>query len=71
MSSDPRSSTVDAIVRRSAGRFPDRVALRFDDRTVTYRELDDAVSRAAAHLLSLGLSSGDRVAAYGTNSDAT
>ncbi|HET8993902.1 MAG TPA: acyl-CoA synthetase [Rhodococcus sp. (in: high G+C Gram-positive bacteria)] len=70
MSSDPRSSTVDAIVRRSAGRFPDRVALRFDDRTVTYRELDDAVSRAAAHLLSLGLSSGDRVAAYGTNSDA-
>lgn len=70
MSPDPRSSTVDAIVRRSAGRFPDRVALRFEDRTVTYRELDDAVSRAAAHLLSLGLGSGDRVAAYGTNSDA-
>ncbi|MFD6860235.1 acyl-CoA synthetase [Rhodococcus sp. NPDC060090] len=70
MSSDPRSSTVDAIVRRSAGRFPDRVALRFENRTVTYRELDDAVSRAAAHLLSLGLDSGDRVAAYGTNSDA-
>ncbi|MEE2058325.1 acyl-CoA synthetase [Rhodococcus artemisiae] len=70
MSPDPRSSTVDAIVRRSAGRFPDRVALRFEDRTVTYRELDDAVSRAAAHLLSLGLGPGDRVAAYGTNSDA-
>jgi fatty-acyl-CoA synthase len=70
MSPDPRSSTVDAIVRRSAGRFPDRVALRFENRTVTYRELDDAVSRAAAHLVSLGLDSGDRVAAYGTNSDA-
>ncbi|MGN5237067.1 acyl-CoA synthetase [Rhodococcus sp. SJ-3] len=70
MSPDPRSSTVDAIVRRSAGRFPDRVALRFEARTVTYRELDDAVSRAAAHLLSLGLGPGDRVAAYGTNSDA-
>ncbi|NLU65400.1 acyl-CoA synthetase [Rhodococcus sp. HNM0563] len=70
MSPDPRSSTVDAIVRRSAGRFPDRVALRFEARTVTYRELDDAVSRAAAHLLSFGLGPGDRVAAYGTNSDA-
>ncbi|MEE2032106.1 acyl-CoA synthetase [Rhodococcus chondri] len=70
MSPDPRSNTVDSVLRRSAARFPDRVALRFDARALTYRELDDAVTRAAAHLLSLGLSPGDRVAAYGTNSDA-
>ena len=49
------SSTVDDIVRRSAARHPDRVALVFDDRTWTYAALDDAVSRAAAHLLGLGL----------------
>ena len=41
------SSTVDDIVRRSATRHPDRVALVFDDRTWTYAALDDAVSRAA------------------------
>lgn len=64
------SSTVVGIVRRSARREPDRVALRFADRRWTYAELDDAVSRAAARLLALGLRHGDRVAAYGKNSDA-
>ena len=64
------SSTVDDIVRRSAARHPDRVALVFDDRTWTYAALDDAVSRAAAHLLGLGLTGGDRVATVGVNSDA-
>ncbi|KMS89869.1 acyl-CoA synthetase [Prauserella rugosa] len=65
-----RSSTIADIPRRSASRTPGRVAVRFADRTWTYAELDAAVTRAAAHLLSLGLRSGDRVAAYGKNSDA-
>src|SRR5690606_23855889 len=69
MTPDPRQSTVDGILHRTAARYPARVALRFGDRQFTYRELDDAVTRAAAHLLSLGLTKGDRVAAYGTNSD--
>ncbi|CAM3360013.1 fatty acyl-CoA synthetase [Nocardioides dubius] len=68
--SDPRGNTVDSIIRRSAGRQPDRVALTFADRSWTYRELDEATSRAAAHLLSLGLAKGDRVATVGANSDA-
>lgn len=67
---DPRSSTVDQIVHRSAARTPDRVALTYADRSWTYAELDAAVSRAAAHLLSLGLSHGARVATVGANSDA-
>ncbi|MGV9737505.1 acyl-CoA synthetase [Rhodococcus aetherivorans] len=70
MSSDPRANTVDGVLHRSAARFPHRTALRFGDRTLTYRELDDAVTRAAARLRALGLNQGDRVAAYGTNSDA-
>ena len=70
MSLDARTDTVDGVLRRSAAKFPDRRALTFEDRTWTYRELDDAVSRAAAYLQSLGLSAGERVAAYGTNSDA-
>lgn len=65
-----RSSTVADVLRRSAARTPGRVALRFAGRQWTYAALNDAVSRAAAHLLDLGLEKGDRVAAYGKNSDA-
>ena len=67
---DPRSSTVDDVLHRSAMRSPDRVALEFADRSWTYAELDAAVSRAAAYLLGLGLVRGDRVATVGANSDA-
>ncbi|MFF9396894.1 fatty acyl-CoA synthetase [Streptomyces griseoluteus] len=63
-------STVDGVLRRTARRTPARVALKYGDRTWTYAELDDAVSRAAAWLLARGLDKGDRVAAYGHNSDA-
>ncbi|MFD5465957.1 acyl-CoA synthetase [Kitasatospora sp. NPDC127059] len=70
MIEDPRAGTVDGLLRRSAGRTPDRIALTFGDRGWTYRQLDEAVSRAAGHLLGLGLRPGDRVAAYGRNSDA-
>lgn len=64
-----RSSTVDDIVARTARRVPDRVALRFEDRDWTYRQLDNAVTRAAAHLLDHAVP-GDRIATYGRNSDA-
>ena len=63
-------STVDGVLRRSARRTPARVAVEYGDRTWTYDELDAAVSRAASVLLAEGLSPGDRVGAYGHNSDA-
>ncbi|WP_431988534.1 acyl-CoA synthetase [Streptomyces parvulus] len=63
-------STVDGVLRRSARRTPARVAVEYRDRTWTYGELDSAVSRAASVLLAEGLAPGDRVAAYGHNSDA-
>ncbi|TCP52098.1 fatty-acyl-CoA synthase [Tamaricihabitans halophyticus] len=65
-----RSSSVADVLRRTAAKVPERTALRFDTRDWTYAELDAAVSRAAAALLRLGLRKGDRVAAYGRNSDA-
>ncbi len=64
------SNTVDAMLRRSARRTPERVALRYAERTWTYAELDDAVSRAAQVLSDTGLVRGERVGAYGHNSDA-
>ncbi|MFJ5774066.1 acyl-CoA synthetase [Streptomyces sp. NPDC093094] len=63
-------STVDGVLRRSARRTPARIAIRHRDRSWTYEELDDAVSRAATVLRAEGLEPGDRVAAYGHNSDA-
>ncbi|MET8944362.1 acyl-CoA synthetase [Streptomyces sp. NPDC004542] len=63
-------STVDGVLRRSARRTPARVAVEYGERTWTYAELDDAVSRAAGLLLAEGLTPGDRVGAYGHNSDA-
>ncbi|MFJ4787357.1 acyl-CoA synthetase [Streptomyces sp. NPDC088794] len=65
-----QGSTVDGVLRRSARRTPARVAIEYGDRTWTYEELDDAVSRAASVLLGEGLAPGDRVGAYGHNSDA-
>jgi fatty-acyl-CoA synthase len=67
---DTMSSTVADLVRRSARRWPTRVALHFGERRWTYEELDDAAARVAGRLLELGLRKGERVAALGTNSDA-
>ncbi|RCW45794.1 fatty-acyl-CoA synthase [Halopolyspora algeriensis] len=72
---DPRTNTVADVLRRSADRMPERVALRFADsagneREWTYAELDAAVSRAAHLLVAAGTTKGERVAAYGKNSDA-
>ncbi|WP_235737768.1 fatty acyl-CoA synthetase [Nocardioides alcanivorans] len=67
---NPRDNTVDTIVRRSAGRHPDRAALIFGERRWSYAELDAGITRAAAYLRSLGLTKGDRVATVGANSDA-
>ncbi|WP_055523773.1 acyl-CoA synthetase [Streptomyces graminilatus] len=63
-------STVDGVLRRSAQRVPARMAVEYRERDWTYEELDEAVSRAAGVLIAEGLNPGDRVGAYGHNSDA-
>ncbi|MBY4214270.1 AMP-binding protein [Rhodococcus fascians] len=70
MTNGTRVSTVDGVLRRSAAKFPDRPAVTFEGRSHSYRELDTAVTRAARRLIAMGLDKGDRVAAYGVNSDA-
>ncbi|HBY95516.1 MAG TPA: long-chain fatty acid--CoA ligase [Chloroflexi bacterium] len=49
---------------RSARKFPDHPALIFFDRTICYRELDEAATRFAAALQALGIRTGDRVSLY-------
>ncbi|WP_329447228.1 fatty acyl-CoA synthetase [Streptomyces sp. NBC_01426] len=66
-----RENTVDGLLRDSALRVPDRVALRYRERTWTYAELDAAVTTGAAVLRErYGLAAGDRVATYAHNCDA-
>ncbi len=64
-----RESIADAL-RRSARRDPERIALRFGERSWTYAALDRGANRVARRLVEAGLRPGDRVAAYGRNSDA-
>ncbi len=63
------NTLVDAL-SRSVNRQPDAPALHFADRDWNYRELEKAANRVAHGLLALGLDKGDRVAAYGKNSDS-
>lgn len=63
-----RRNTIGDALHRSAARERDRLALSFEGRT--YLALDKAATRVAARLLELGLRGGERIAAYGRNSDA-
>jgi long-chain acyl-CoA synthetase len=50
------------ILERTAGKFPNKMALLFEGYKVTYRELNDMVNRFAAALNSFGIKEGDSVA---------
>jgi fatty-acyl-CoA synthase len=63
-------NTIGDAVRRSAARHPEKDAISFGGRRWSYAELDAGANRVARALLAQGLEKGDRVAAYGMNSDA-
>jgi len=50
------------ILERSAGRFPDKMALLFQGYKVSFRELDDMVNRFAISFHDFGIYKGDSVA---------
>lgn len=54
--------TLPGYLERAGRQDADRAAVRFMNRLLTYRELDDAADRFASVLLRLGLDKGDRVA---------
>ena len=55
---------LDSFLDESAIRTPDKVALVFGDRRLTYGEIDLACNRLAAGLREAGVRRGDRVAIY-------
>lgn len=54
---------------RAVRKRPERLALSYAERTWSYAELERAVARVAHALRERGIEPGDRVAAYGRNSD--
>ena len=61
--------TVADIVRHHAAQRPDKVALRFRDRTTTYGELNARADQVANALAQAGIGFGDRVALLTKNND--
>ena len=64
-----RRNTIGYALRRSAARDPEKDALIFGGRRRSYAESDAGAKRIANALLARGLEKGDRVAAYGMDSD--
>ncbi|MFZ0114865.1 MAG: AMP-binding protein, partial [Xanthobacteraceae bacterium] len=58
------------LLRRSARRVPDKVAIRCGNVAWTYREFDNVCDRLARGLCDIGIRSGDRVAVLSRNSHA-
>jgi acyl-CoA synthetase (AMP-forming)/AMP-acid ligase II len=62
-----RKYTLSDFLRSAAETFPDRTAVYFEDRIISYRELDEMASRFASGLLKAGIQKGDRVGLYMPN----
>src|SRR5919201_1928998 len=62
-----RNQGVGSWTARRARMSPDKVAVRYEDREWTYRDLDQRATRLAHALAGLGVGHGDRVAYLGPN----
>lgn len=65
-----RRNNIGDAFSRAVARHNHRTALIFSERIWSFTELMTAAERVAAWFLNLGLKPGDRIAAYGGNSDA-
>ena len=59
---DYEKITLPETLKRTAGKYPETVALIMMGKKITYRELDELVDRFATALADLGLKKGDKVA---------
>jgi long-chain acyl-CoA synthetase len=62
---------LDELLTHTVEKYPDKTALIFMGREMTYRELDRQVDRLAAGLQQLGLQPGDRVSVFMPNCPQT
>ncbi len=57
----PMDDTLVSIFRRTAAAHPDKTAVVFRDKHLTYKEMDELTDRLAAHLTTLGIGQGSIV----------
>lgn len=62
------NASVGGFISEAARRFDAKTALIFEDRSYTFRDLDEQSSRLAVFLMDLGLRKSDKVSLYGANS---
>lgn len=62
-----RRQAVGDFLKRTAKRYPDRIAFTFRDKVFTYQQLDSAANRACHALKELGLQKGDVMAILSQN----
>lgn len=70
MSTSSRRHTLGDLLRRTAGRLPDKPAIRCDKVAWSYADFDTVCNRLAHGLLGQGVGHGDRVAILSHNSHA-
>jgi amino acid adenylation domain-containing protein len=58
----PKDKGLHQLISKRAAKFGDRVAVKFTDETLTYRQLNDQANQLAALLISGGVKKGDKVA---------
>ncbi len=68
--SKAREHSIGDLLRRSAGREPNKLAVSCGDVSWTFAEMDAICNRLGRGLLGLGVSKGDRVAVLSRNSHA-
>lgn len=56
-------------LQRNANRTPNKIAVKFEDQTYTYRELNEEVNRLANGLIAQGIKKSDKVGLMMQNSD--
>jgi long-chain acyl-CoA synthetase len=52
------------LIKKHVAQYPDKAAIVFGDRRITYRELDDLITRTARGLLKLGITKGEVVSLF-------
>ncbi len=70
MSTLLRQQTLYDVLRRTAARYPDKLALRQHETSWSYRQFHELCQRLAAGLVASGINPGDRVAILSRNSNA-
>jgi carnitine-CoA ligase len=67
----PHGGTLASLLASRAGAAPERECLVFEDRAITYAQLQQRAARAAAWFAARGVCAGDRIGVMSTNHPST